>query len=115
MRMVLGLAAAAGLMAVVTLGVPGAAYAQGSGMNCYANVGGRSNCGLAANALMNRLDVDPAERHGAVDARRLQQVRAVDQALKAGHCDQALALARRSGDRVLSASTARICAGAPPA
>ena len=109
MRLVLG------LIVVAAIGLPGLSHAQGSGMNCYANVGGRSNCGLMANALVNRLDGDPAERRGAIHARRLQQVRAVDQALKAGHCDQALALARRSGDRVLSASTARICAAAPPA
>lgn len=106
MRLFLGLAAIA---AFATLGVAWPALAQGSGMNCYANVGGRSNCGLAANALMNRLDGDPAERQAA-DARRLRQVRAVDEAIKAGRCDQAVVLARQSNDPLLSRSAARICA-----
>jgi hypothetical protein len=107
MRLVLGLTAAAGLAALV-LGLP--AQAQGPGMNCYANVGGRSNCGLAANALLNRLSDDPAMRRSAVDARHLREVRGVDQAIKAGHCEEAVALARRSGDTLLAASAARICA-----
>ena len=114
MRRFLGLTAVtASLEAVaLALGAPRPAHTQGSGMNCYANVGGRSNCGLAANALMNRLDGDPAERRSAADARHLQQVRAVDLAIKAGRCDQAVVLARRSGDPLLAASAARICVAA---
>lgn len=110
MRLFLGLAAlAAGLVATAP------ARAQGSGMNCYANVGGRSNCGLAANALMTRLEGDPAQRRATADARHLAEVRAVDQAIKAGRCDQAVPLARRSGDRRLADSAARLCAAAAPA
>ncbi|WP_293899223.1 hypothetical protein [Phenylobacterium sp.] len=112
MRLILSLTSIAASAAAIALAVspPVPAHAQGSGMNCYANVGGRSNCGLAANALLNRLDGEPSERHAALDARHLRQVRAVDNAIKTGHCDQAVALAQKSGDRLLASSAARLCA-----
>ena len=97
------------------LGVAWTAQAQGPGMNCYANTGGRSNCGLAANALVTRLGDASTGPRRAVDPRRLEQVRGVDQAIKAGHCEEAVALARKSGDPLLAASTTRICAAAPGA
>jgi hypothetical protein len=116
MRLVLAFTAiTAGAALAVGLGVARPAQAQGSGMNCYANTGGRSNCGLAANALMNRLNDPSVDARRGLDPRHLEQVRGVDQAIKAGHCEEAVALARKSGDRLLAASAARICATAPDA
>lgn len=117
MRLALGFTTVtAGVAALAMgLGLARPAPAQGVGMNCYANTGGRSNCGLAANALVARLN-DPATVARRGDApRHLDQVRGVDQAIKAGHCEEAVALARKSGDRLLAASAARICATAPAA
>ena len=109
MRLVLALIAIALGSGALTLGGPRAARAQGLGMNCYANTGGRSNCGLAANALMNRLADAQRDRH-PTESRHLEEVRRVDEALKSGQCVDAVTLAHRSGDALLATSTERICA-----
>lgn len=107
-------AAAATTAGLIALTVAGPADAQGSGMNCYAMAGGRSACGLATNALLDRIGSDVAERNADIAARQRRLVRKVAEAVRDGHCAEALELALKATDPAVAANTARLC-GVPDA
>jgi hypothetical protein len=85
------------------------AQAQGSGMNCYAMTGGRSSCTLGTNALLDRVGADVADRNADIAARQRRLVRKVAEAVRDGHCAEALELALKATDPVVAANTARLC------
>jgi hypothetical protein len=101
-----GVAATTGL--IVLAAAPIAARAQGSGMNCYAMTGGRAACMVGANALVDRLGADVAERNAAIE-RQKRLVRKVAQAVHEGRCADALDLALKASDPRVAADTARLC------
>ena len=85
------------------------AQAQGSGMNCYAMSGGRASCTLGTNALLDRVGADVAERNADIAARQRRLVRKVAEAVRDGHCAEALELALKATDPMVAANTARLC------
>lgn len=107
----LGLATAAGL---VVLALAGPADAQGSGMNCYSMAGGRAACMESTNALLDRVGAEVADRNADIAARQKRLVRKVAQAVRDGHCAEALELALKATDPMVAANTARLC-GVPDA
>lgn len=98
------------ILALVTLATaPAPAQAQGSGMNCFAMTGGRSGCMAAANALVDRLSADVADRQAAEVMRERRLARQVAQAVHDGRCADALALALKAKNPNIAANTARLC------
>ncbi len=107
-------AAAATTAGLIALAVATPADAQGSGMNCYAMTGGRASCALSTNALLDRVSSDVAERNADIAARQRRLVRKVAEAVRDGHCAEALELALKATDPMVAANTARLC-GVPDA
>ena len=102
-------AAVAAAAAVIALGLAAPADAQGSGMNCYAMAGGRAACMESTNALLDRIGADVAERNADIAARQRRLVRKVGEAVRDGHCAEALELALKATDPMVAANTARLC------
>jgi len=102
-------AAAAVTAGLIGLALAAPADAQGSGMNCYAMAGGRASCTLGTSALLDRLGADVADRNADIAARQRRLVKKVAEAVRDGHCAEALELALKATDPMVAANTARLC------
>ena len=111
MRLTLSLAVAA--LPIALAAAPFVAHAQGMGMDCFGNQGGRATCVESRDVVYDRLDQQAREAQAAASRQR-KLVKKVAQAVHDGRCADALVLAVKSTDPVVPANTARLC-GVPEA
>ena len=100
MRLTLSLIAFAAPVAACALASGSAAHAQGMGMDCFGNQGGRVTCVESRDMLFDRLDQKARETQAAAN-REKKLVRKVAQAVHDGRCAE---IARAGADTFVAGS-----------